>query len=84
MSSYEQRRISVYGERGIEGVVERCVLGDPVGREDSGRRQVEREHPVGKRRQNVLVEPATQDRSLLSVGAFPGNDSPLDFRDGEC
>ena len=44
---------------GDEGVVERRVLGDPTGREKSGGRQVERQHPAGERGQDVLLEPAT-------------------------
>ena len=74
----------VPGDGGDEGVAERCVLGNPICRENPGRRQVERQYPVGEGGQNVLVEPSTQDGSLVGVGSLFGDHSALDLRDGEC
>lgn len=73
-----------FRDGGDEGVIEGCVLGNPIGREDPGRRQVERQHPVGKGGQDILLEPATQDGSLLGVSSLLDDHSALDLRDGEC
>lgn len=45
------------GDGGDEGVIEGGLLGNPVCREDPRGRQIEREDPVGERRQDLPVEP---------------------------
>lgn len=72
------------GNGGDEGVVERCMLGNPVGRENPRRRQVEGQNPVGERGQDVLGEAAAQDRLLPSVRSLLGDQSSFDLGDGGC
>ncbi|CCW14893.1 hypothetical protein EBESD8_54640 [Rhodococcus aetherivorans] len=67
---------------GDESVVERRMLGHPVGGQHPCGRQIERQHTVREGRQDPLVEPPAQDPSLLRVGSFLGDHAPLDLGNG--
>lgn len=67
------------GDGSDECVVEWGVFGDSVGGQDPCGSQVERQHPVGEGRQNVVFEPAAQDLALEPVGAFLRDHAAFDL-----
>ena len=50
--------------------IERSVLRDSVGGQESRGGQVERKHPPGERCKHPVFEPPAQDRTLGWVGSF--------------
>lgn len=60
--------ISRLCDGGNEGVVEWRVLGDAVRGKHSRGREVEWQHTISERRQDMVFEPAAQDCALSSVG----------------
>jgi len=70
------------GDRGDERVVQWCVLGHPVGGEDSCGRKVEGQHPVSEGGQDAFFEPPAQDHTLGRVGPLFGEDAAFHSSDG--
>ena len=62
--------------------IERSVLRDSVGGQESRGGQVERKHPPGERCKHPVFEPPAQDLTLGWVGSFLAKDSALDLGDG--
>ena len=70
-------------DRCDESVVQRRRFGNSVGGHDPRSRQIQWQHPFREGRQHTLLEPAAQNRALVGVGSFHGDDSTLELADGE-
>lgn len=80
--SRDNRQIRGLSHGGDQGIVKRCMFWHSIARQYPCRREVERQHSIKKRRQDVLVEPAPQDLALGSVGTLFREDASLDL--GDC